>query len=350
VTERQLLNVRDEDFMTLYQLKIFEAVARHLNITQAALELHASQPAVSQQLKLLEEHYGASLLARHSHGVKLTYKGRAFLEAIKPVLAQLEDIEHRFKGNGTAGKSQRLAIGGSRNVSVRVLPRLLKAFKESHPSVEFILAANESPVIERHLLNSELDLAVITNPSHIEGLVYEPFDRMEVVAFCIPTNPLAGKTLSLKELAEQPLVLRSGGRIESVLKSQGYRTNFALRCEMSQAVKVAVQTGMGIGIIYRNAIATNIAKGTLKLINVPEFKEMGIKSVMAYDGRKPLSPIARDFLALLRERKERAHKVDERMTSRTSTVSGRERKVTKPQHVSAKTPRKYPSFHPRSAA
>jgi DNA-binding transcriptional LysR family regulator len=64
--------------MTLYQLKIFEAVARHLNITQASLELRASQPAVSQQLKLLEEHFDATFLVRHSHGVKLTDKGALF--------------------------------------------------------------------------------------------------------------------------------------------------------------------------------------------------------------------------------------------------------------------------------
>jgi len=348
VTERQLLNVRDEDFMTLYQLKIFEAVARHLNITQASVELHASQPAVSQQLKLLEENYGCDFLVRHSHGVNLTDKGRAFLDAIKPVLAQLEDIEHKFKANETTRERHCLAIGGSRNVSVRVLPRLLKAFKESHPSVEFILAANESPVIEKHLLNSELDIAVITNPSRIDGLIYEPFGRMEVVAFCLPSNPLAGQTLSLKKLAQQPLVLRSGGRIESVLKSQGYRTNFALRCEVSQAVKVAVQTGMGIGIIYRNAIATSLANGGLKVINVPELKEMGIKSVIAYDGRKPLSPMAQEFLALLRQKRRRVEKIRNRVTA-VPTRNGRERKLSNLHRVLPKTARKYPLPHRPSA-
>ncbi|HUK41685.1 MAG TPA: LysR family transcriptional regulator substrate-binding protein, partial [Candidatus Acidoferrales bacterium] len=185
-------------------------------------------------------------------------------------------------------------------------------------------------------LNSELDIAVITNPSRIDGLVYEPFDRMEVVAFCIPSNPLAGQTLSLKKLAEQPLVLRSGGRIESVLKSQGYRTNFALRCEVSQAVKVSVQTGMGVGIIYRNAIATSLTNGGLKVINVPELKEMGIQSVIAYDGRKSLPSIAQDFLTLLREKRKRSQKIHDRV-NRIARLNGTGRKVKKPQYVSAKT-------------
>jgi DNA-binding transcriptional LysR family regulator len=335
--------------MTIYQLRIFQAVARHLNITQASLELHASQPAVSQQLKLLEENCGASFVVRYSHGVKLTDKGRAFLEAITPVLAQLKDIERRFKGNQNKNPPQCLAIGGSRIISVGVLTKLVKSFRERHPSVEFTLAANDSSVIEKHLLKSELDLAVITNPSRGAGLIYEPFVRMEVVAFCLPRNPVAGKTLTLKELAEYPLVLKSPSRIESVLTSQGYKMNFALRCEVSQAVRVTVRMGLGIGILYQDAVATPLAKGSLKLINVPELREMGIKSLIAYDGRKPLSSMAQEFLALLRERRKQLEKMDGRMAT-VSTLKGRERKVSKRQHVSPKTARKYPWPHPPSIA
>jgi DNA-binding transcriptional LysR family regulator len=310
--------------VTLYQLKIFEAVARHLNITQASLELHASQPAISQQLKLVEEHYGAALLVRHSHGVKLTHKGRALLEAITPVLAQLDDIDRKFKGNQNRRNPQSLAIGGSHSISVRVLPNFLKAFKEKHPSVEFILAANDSAVIERHLFKSELDLAAITNPSYTEGLIYEPFDRMEVVAVCLPTYPVAGKTLTIKELAEYPLLVKSPSTIESVLTSQGYKMNFTLRCEVSQAVKAGVRTGLGIGILYQDEVATPLAKGSLKLVNVPELRELGVKSWIAYDGRKPLSSIAQEFLALLRERTKRIEKMDDSMTT-VSTAIGQKK-------------------------
>ena len=335
--------------MTLYQLKIFEAVAKHLNITQASLELHASQPAVSQQLKLLEENYGATFLVRHSHGVKLTDKGRAFLGAITPVLAELDGIERQFKENKNGKTPPHLAIGGSRSISVRILPNLLNAFREKHPSIEVTLAANESSAILNHLLKAELDLAVITSPSRVEGLIYEPFGRMDVVAFCLPTNPVAGKTLTLKELAGYPLVVKSGGRIENMLASRGYMMNFAFRCEMSQSVKAAVRAGLGIGIVYQNAIATPLANGSLKLVNVPELKEMGMKSVIAYDGRKPLSSIAAEFLALLHKETKQSEKFD-KLISPISTLNGKERKESKLQRVSLKTPRKYPSLHPRSVA
>ena len=116
-----------------------------------------------------------------------------------------------------------LIVGGSHNVSVNVLPKLLAAFKESHPSVQFVLETNNSPVIEKRLLASELEIALITNPSHRAEITYEPYEEMEVVAFCLPTNPLAQKKRSLKELVECPLVLRSGGRTERMFTNLGYK-------------------------------------------------------------------------------------------------------------------------------
>ncbi len=105
----------------------------------------------------------------------------------------------------------------------------------------------DSPAIEKRLLASEFEIALITNPSHRAEIVYEPYEEMELVAFCLPTNPLARKKLTLKELAECPLVLRGGGRLEKVLMNLGYKMNVALRCEASTSVKAAVRHGHGSG-------------------------------------------------------------------------------------------------------
>jgi DNA-binding transcriptional LysR family regulator len=288
--------------MTLHQLKIFECVVRHLNITKASAALHISQPSVSQQLKLLEEEFRTRFFVRLKQGVELTSEGEEFFNGIQPLLAEAENLEKRFKG-GLASDTVPLIVGGSHNVSVNVLPKLLAAFKESHPSVQFILETNNSPVIERRLLAGELEIALITNPSHRAEIGYEPYEEMEVVAFCLPTNPLAQKKRTLKELSECPLVLRSGGRTERMFTNLGYKVNIAFRCELSSAVKAAVRVGMGVGILYRNAVASRVARGNLKLINVPELKAMSIKSFIAYDRRKPLSPIAQQFLhAVLADR------------------------------------------------
>ena len=289
--------------MNLRQLKIFESVVRHLNITKASVALRISQPSVSQQVKFLEDEFGTKFFLRLNQGVELTVEGKEFFDAIRPLLAEAENLEKRFKGGPKANDTAPLIVGGSHNVSIHVLPKLLMALKERNPSVQFILETDHSPAIEKRLLASEFEIALITNPSHRAEIVYEPYDEMELVAFCLPTNPLARKKLNLKDLGECPLVLRGGGRLERVFMNLGYRMNVALRCQASNIVKASVQMGMGVGILYRNAVAGQVARGNLKLLNVPELKQMGIQSYTIFDKRKLLSPMARVFLQILREKR-----------------------------------------------
>jgi len=292
-----------EGSMNLHQLKLFECVVRHLNITKASAALHISQPSVSQQLRLLEDEFGTKFFIRLNQGVELTAEGEEFFKAIRPLLATVENLEQKFKRKTQTNDTAALVVGGSHNVSARIVPKLLMALKERHKSVQFILETNESRIIETRLLNAELEIALITNPSHRAQLVYEPYEQMELVAFCLPMNPLARKKLTLKELSECPLVLKAGGRLEKVLMSLGYRMNVVLRCEASATVRSAVRMGMGVGILYRNAIASRIATGNLKVLNIPELKQMEVKSFGVYDKRRPLAPMAQEFLRILRDKR-----------------------------------------------
>jgi DNA-binding transcriptional LysR family regulator len=272
-----------------------------------------SQPSVSQQLKLLETEFGRKFLIRVNQGVELTSEGKEFLDAIQPLLNEADNLEKRFKNSATTNDAVPLIIGGSHNVSVNILPKLLMEFKQRHPALQFVLETDRSPALEKRLLASELELALITNPSYRAEIVYEPYEEMELVAFCPPTNPLARKKLTLKVLVECPLVLRRDGRLEKVLMNLGYRMNVALRCDASTAVKAAVRLGMGVGILYRNAVASRVARGTLGLINVPELKQLGIKSFIAYDKRKPLTPMAQEFFQMLLEKRNSTSETERKM-------------------------------------
>jgi LysR family transcriptional regulator, transcriptional activator of the cysJI operon len=101
-----------------------------MNITKASQALHISQPSASQQLKLLEQEFGTQLLVRLNHGVELTAQGREFIDAVKPVLSQAANIENTFRNNPPTNKTGTLIVGGSHNVSVNVLPKLLKRKSE----------------------------------------------------------------------------------------------------------------------------------------------------------------------------------------------------------------------------
>lgn len=287
--------------MTLHQLRIFECVARGLNVTQASAGLHLSQPTASQHLKLLEDECGVKFFSRNSRGVELTREGRAFLEAIAPILRQVELVEATFRANQKARQAS-LLVGGSYSISVSLLPQSLTTFRKTHPGFRFVLETNDSRVLERRVLDSQLDIAVITNPSHSPMIVYELYRRHKVVAFALPNYPLVGRIIKLAELAETPLVFRTGSSTLNELEKLGVRLNLAVQCEAADAVKASVYNGMGVGILHWESVENDIAAGMLKQIRVPELEKLQVRSYIIYDQRKPLAPIAQAFLELLREK------------------------------------------------
>lgn len=289
--------------MTLHQLKVFEAVVRHHNITQASAELHASQPAVSQQLKLLEEEYGKKFLLRTSHGMELTREGRAFVDAIKPVLAEIAKIENTFKVH-KIDKAAHISVGGSAGIAVSLMPTLLAAFSETHPGTRFVLETNDSQIMERRILESELDIAVIINPSYCPLIAYEPYKQHKVVAFAAPTCSLVGRTVKLKELSRNSLILRPGSIVLRELSKSGFFPDLAVECETPEAVKAAVQNGMGVGILLEEYVHHNFLTGEAKKLRVPELNKLKVYSHIIYDGRKTLAPVVQDFLDFLRRSRQ----------------------------------------------
>ena len=144
--------------MTLHQLRIVESVARQLSVKRASQELHMSQPAVSQQLRLLEQEYGAKFVVRIGQGVELTERGRRFLDAVRPIIAQVAEVESTFKAESNEKKPSFLTVGGSRNHTVTVLPEILRSFKQNHPWVQFALESNDSYAMEQHVLMGKCKL------------------------------------------------------------------------------------------------------------------------------------------------------------------------------------------------
>src|SRR5215471_1311073 len=287
--------------MTLHQLRIFESVARHLNVTRASHELHMSQPAVSQQIKLLEEECASRLVVRNGQGVDLTERGRAFLDAITPIVAQVGDVENAFKAKPDDKKSGLLTVGGSRSHSVTVLPEILRGFKQNHPWVQFALESNDSYTMEQHVLNGEVQIALINHASHFDQIAYEPYKEMEIVAFALAKSPLIGKKISLEELFEIPLVARRRSTTLRALLRQGYRPNIAVECDVSEAVKAAVQRELGVGILYRDTVEADLKNRNLKILHVPDLETIRTQSFIIYNRSKPLSAITRDFLNVLQE-------------------------------------------------
>ncbi|HEX4333590.1 MAG TPA: LysR family transcriptional regulator [Usitatibacter sp.] len=300
--------------MTLHQLRILAAVARHCSITKAAEELSMSQPAASHQLKLLEEEFETSFYVSSNLGVQLTREGEAFLRKTAPILAQVEDVEQSFKSTHRR-KAERLIVGGNHTLSVTVLPESLMAFRQTHPWVTCQLETSDSATMERRILNGEVEIAVITHPSYSHQMTLEPFRRHEMIAFVPATSALHARNVAVMDIAQLPLVVRSGGTTVKELLRRGFKLNIAAQCEASEAVKAAVKGGLGVGLLNRDSIERELANGDLKEISVPSLREMVVQSFIIYDKRKPLSDVACDFRELLlgnRSRKVVAGKVARR--------------------------------------
>ena len=177
--------------MELYQLRIFRAVARHLNVTKASRELHISQPGVSRHLKLLQQEYGEKLYLRDGRGIELTQEGRYFLRNSKAILSQAEKLEEKLNANQRERKVGSLTVGGSHDPSASFLPSLLAVFKESHPQTDLTLRTSSSGVIERLVVNSEVEIGLVTNPSGSPRITVEPYRQERILAFASVGHPLA---------------------------------------------------------------------------------------------------------------------------------------------------------------
>jgi len=287
--------------MTLHQLKIFEAVARFLNVTNAAKELHISQPTVSLQLKLLEEEFGTKFFERSNHGVQLTTKGRAFLDAVRSALAQLDQLETDFKRHSRLEKSEALAVGGNNTLTETVLPPVLIDFKTRHPEVALAVHTADSRTMESHVLDGKVDIALITIPSYAPSCVYEILEEYHAVAFMSADgNALERSVISLEELTSYPLVVKRGSACIKEIIRRGFRLNLALECDSPETVKSAVRRGLGMGILFRARLEQAREQEGLHIMDVPELHNVTRTSYIIYDKRRPLSPNAQDFLATLR--------------------------------------------------
>lgn len=292
--------------MELQQCRIFEAVARRLNITDAAIELGMSQPAVSQQLQKLEKECGTKLFLRHNYGIEVTREGRALLPAVESILTQVNRINMEFRTpTRRAGGHHPFIVGASNMFSATVLPEILIEFTRKYPSIDLVVETNSSTRIEGLVQSGKIEAALISNPRHLSGCEYESYMEHEAVAFVAPNNAIR-KSLTLEELCKIPLVVRHGSSAIMKIRKQGYRPRFAAQFGGIEAVKTAVVGGMGVGILFRSRLEAELASGALCVVNVPELKAITLNSYVVFSASRAHSRNLKRFLEVLRSHRARA--------------------------------------------
>jgi DNA-binding transcriptional LysR family regulator len=297
--------------MTLNQLKVFDAVCRHLSFTRASETLHISEPSVFHQAKAVEQASGTTLYAKAGRGIALTHEGRLFHARVSEILAKLDRLEHMFKPASNGAAKGSLIVGGSYGLSASFLPLLVAVFKETHAQTHVLLRSRSSREIERLLLASQIEIAVITRPSTSPVFHVAPYRKEKLVAFVSTKHPLASRShLSPADVARGPLIVRQGHEAKTWeifkrVEAQGHELNILMECESSEAVKSAVSKGLGVGVLYRDHIESELKSGKLKILKLVGLSKVEINSYVVYRKDKVLSQNATDFLALLWERQKK---------------------------------------------
>ena len=281
--------------MNLKQLQYFALVAEEGQITSAAKQLFISQPALSYQLKQLEDELGAKLFARQPHGIELTDAGKKLYSYSKQILTLAKNAETEIR-EIQAGQLGSVRLG-SVSSSIGVLPSSrLVAFVKEHPGVALdILEDNTYGILDK-LKNNLLDLAVIRTPYNRVNLaaIDVSDERMTAVT---RLGAFAGKeTVKLEDLAGQPLVIyrRFEGMFKETFTEKGLKPNFVIKCDDSRTAIRWSDSGLGIALVPES-IAAAYAKGQIYPIDLDQWRT---RLQLVWRKDQVVTPLMRQIISL----------------------------------------------------
>ncbi|MHB8171392.1 MAG: selenium metabolism-associated LysR family transcriptional regulator [Thermincolia bacterium] len=266
--------------MNIKQLESFILVAEKKNFTRAAKQLFMTQPAISFQIKSLEEQLGIQLFERLDKAVGLTDAGRMILPEAKKIQASYEKIRDsisELKGL----KRGHLIIGASTIPGEYLMPHIIGKFKNLHPQIDVVLhIASTSKVVEM-LLNREIHLGTIGAPVKNQSIISSPLTEDQLILITSPQHPLASKeSVAAEELTQHSFIMREKGSgtrmiIENRLQKKGIAPEslrLAMELGSTRAIITAVEAGLGISLVSRWAADEALKLGLLKEIRVEDME------------------------------------------------------------------------------
>ena len=305
-----------------FRLTVFRKVAEQLSFRKAAEELYLTQPAISLQIKALEEELGVVLLDRSGSQVKLTPAGAALLgyaEESGRVLREATQAIANFSGS----QSGVLSLGASTTIAQYVLPRLLSEFCASHPRVHPTLMSGNTEQIVTGIEEEKIALGFIEGPPRSRNLSLTPFLEDELVLLAPAAHEWAErKVIAPEDLITAPLLMRERGSgtrriIELALERHHIRRSslkVVMELDSTEAIKSAVESGFGVGFVSRWAIAKDARIGSAFQIVVIEGIRFNRRFTMVSPKGPELSGLAAEFRSFVLARtvaKRAGHPLDQ---------------------------------------
>ena len=295
--------------MDTRQLAAFCAVVDRRSFSQAAGRLGVTQPAVSLQVRALEERLGRRLLDRSGRRVEPTEAGLRLYRSAQRLLQAEEQLLAQVAEDDAGDLRGTLAIGASTGPGAHLVPILLCEFQRAHPALRVALAISDTHRVVEQVAERELELGVVGAPRRHRSLVFEPLARDEIVLAVPPGHAFAGREVALGELrGETLIVMQEGAGVRDVIEEELRRASLRLRelesrleLGLQESVKSAVAAGFGVAFISRTAIEGELEAGTLASAHVEGLEPAREIYVVRPRGRVP-TRAAEAFLAFARER------------------------------------------------
>jgi LysR family transcriptional regulator, transcriptional activator of the cysJI operon len=314
--------------MENFRLKVFRAVAEKQSFRRAAEALYLTQPAVTLQIKALEDELGLQLFDRSCQTIQLTAPGKELLQYAQKIAALVNAAQQHLAQFGVTDK-QHLKLGVSTTIAQYVLFGFVARFRATHPDSQLhVFSANTDAVVQ-DLLDGTSSIALVEGPVRHALLRTEPFLEDEIVGIASATHPWGGQAVAPNQLAPVPLIFREQGSgtrrvVESVLRSAGVRLkqlNIVMQMNSTEAIKAAVEAGLGVAFVSRRAIEKELRLDTLR-----EFRLEGLafrrEFSIVYPRGPELTGMAGEFAMFLRDirRMEAGHKNNKKSSSRIRTT------------------------------
>jgi DNA-binding transcriptional LysR family regulator len=295
--------------MDTRQLAAFCAVIDRRSFSQAAELLGVSQPAVSLQIRSLEERLGTQLIDRSGRRVEPTEAGQRLYRGAQRLLALEEQLVDEVAAGADGPLRGRLELGASSGPGETVLPLLLGEFQQRHSEVHVALSVHDTQTIVDLVARRELELGVVGASRRHRGVAFEPFFRDEVILVCPPGHRFAGRAIAIEELKGEPLILMQEGAgvrqvIEDELRRAGVRLrdlDIRLELGVKESVRIAVRAGFGVSFISRTSVEADLAEGAIAEARVAGLEPAREISLVRATGRRP-TRVADAFVAFARER------------------------------------------------
>ncbi len=285
--------------ITLRQLKIFEALIETKGYTRAASSLHMTQPAVSMQIKQMQEHVGKPLFERQGKKVELTEAGKSLQEYSSRILHELQDMEARVDEIRSGVLNIKISAATTAN---HLVSHMLATFSAKNSNINFSLDITNRADLVQQLHNYEPDLVIMGEPPPLlkNELHFQPIMVNPLVMIAAPDHKFSSRDhVSMEELSHSKFIVREKGSgtkaaIDRVLAKHGCAFTNTTEMSSNEAIKYSVMAGLGLGIASLHTIKMELESGHLVMIKAENFPIIRHWHIIKRKG-KSLSPAAQAF-------------------------------------------------------